>query len=68
MSYDRSRGAFSVNAGGRDQLYLFDPSSQRYKSVSGIPIGRASLGAFSPDNRRLAITLDTATSLAIFSR
>lgn len=62
MSYDRSRGAFSVNAGGRDQLYLFDPSSQRYKSVSGIPIGRASLGAFSPDNRRLAITLDTATS------
>ena len=62
VSYDRSRGAFSVNAGGRDQLYLFDPNSHRYKSVSGIPIGRASLGAFSPDNRRLAITLNTATS------
>ena len=62
MSDDRSRGAFSVNAGGRDQVYLFDPSSHHYESVSGIPIGRASLGAFSPDNSQLAMTLNTATS------
>ena len=62
MSEDRSRGAFSVNAGGRDQVYLFDPSSHRYASVSDIPVGRASLGAFSPDNRQLAMTLNTATS------
>ena len=27
MSDDRSRGAFSVNAGGRDQVYLFDPAA-----------------------------------------
>ena len=62
MSEDRSRGAFSVNAGGRDQVYLFDPSSHQYNSVSDIPVGRASLGAFSPDNRQLAMTLNTATS------
>ena len=56
MSDDRSRGAFSVNAGGRDQVYLFDPSSHQYESVGGIPIGRASLGAFCPDNSQLAMT------------
>ena len=62
MSEDRTRGAFSVNAGGRDQVYLFDPSSHKYSSVSDIPVGRAFLGAFSPDNSQLAMTLNTATS------
>ena len=62
ISDDRSRGAFSVNAGGRDQIYLFDPRSHTYKGVAGIPTGRASLGGFSPDNRQLAMTLNTATS------
>ena len=62
ISDDRSRGAFSVNAGGRDQIYLFDPRSHTYKGVAGIPTGRATLGGFSPDNRHLAMTLNTATS------
>jgi dipeptidyl aminopeptidase/acylaminoacyl peptidase len=62
MSEDRTRGAFSVNAGGRDQVYLFDPSNHKYSSVSDIPVGRAFLGAFSPDNSQLAMTLNTATS------
>ena len=62
ISDDRSRGAFSVNAGGRDQIYLFDPRSHTYKEVAGMPTGRASLGGFSPDNRQLAMTLNTATS------
>ncbi len=62
ISDDRSRGAFSVNSGGRDQIYLFDPGSYIFKGVAGIPIGRASLGGFSPDNRQLAMTLNTATS------
>ena len=62
ISDDRSRGAFSVNAGGRDQIYLFDPRSHTYKGVAGIPTGRATLGGFSPDNRQLAMTLNTATS------
>ncbi len=62
MSDDRSRGAFSVNAGGRDQLYLFNPGSNEYESIKNLPLGRASLGGFSPDNRQLAVTLNTAKS------
>ena len=64
MSEDRTRGAFSVNAGGRDQVYLFDPTNHEYSRVSNVPVGRAFLGAFSPDNSQLAMTLNTATSYA----
>lgn len=60
VSEDRKRMAFSVNQGGVSKVYLFDPQSSRYQSVSDLPVGVASGLAFSPDNKGLALTLNTA--------
>ncbi len=59
LSEDKRRGAFIVNAGGIDELYLFDPDSSRYKKVAGLPIGLIGGLSFSPDSTRLALTLNT---------
>ena len=62
VSQDRSRMAFSVNQGGVSRVYLYDPKSARYKAVSGLPVGVVGGLEFSPDNKRLALTLNTAKS------
>ena len=62
VSHDRSRMAFSVNQGGVSRVYLYDPKSARYKAVSGLPVGVVGGLEFSPDNKRLALTLNTAKS------
>ncbi len=62
LSDDRSRAAFSVNAGGRSVLYLLDPTSREYRLVEGIPVGLIRGMEFSPDARRLAMTINTAKS------
>jgi dipeptidyl aminopeptidase/acylaminoacyl peptidase len=59
LSHDRRRLAFHVNENGLSRLYLLDTRSRRYRPVSGIPAGVASGPGFSPDDRALAITLDT---------
>lgn len=59
LSEDKTRGAFIVNAGGIDELYLFDPESFRYTKVTGLPIGLVGGLTFSPDGTRLALTLNT---------
>ncbi len=59
LSEDKTRGAFIVNAGGIDELYLLDPESFRYKKVTGLPIGLVGGLTFSPDGTRLALTLNT---------
>jgi len=60
FSDDRSRGAFVVNEEGRSRVYLLDPATRRYAPVAGLPTGLASGLEFSPDGRRLAMTLNTS--------
>jgi len=60
ISDDRRRGAFTVNEDGFSRLYLIDLISRRYQPVEGLPTGVAGGLVFSPDGRRLAMTLNTA--------
>ena len=60
VSHDRKRGVFSVNVGGRSQVYLMDMLSREFAPVSVIPTGLASGLEFSPDDRKLGLTLRTS--------
>jgi dipeptidyl aminopeptidase/acylaminoacyl peptidase len=62
ISVDRKRLAFTVNEGGRSALYLLDPKTRDYRRVSGIPMGIIEELAFSPEGRKLAMTIDSASS------
>ena len=62
VSRDRKRMAFVVNENGRSAIYLLDPRKRKYRRVDNIPTGVAGNMAFSPDGRRLAMTLNTATT------
>jgi dipeptidyl aminopeptidase/acylaminoacyl peptidase len=59
FSEDRRRGAFTVNEEGLDRLYLLDPATRRFSAVAGLPTGLVGGLEFSPDGRRLAMTLNT---------
>lgn len=59
ISDDRKRIAFITNEDGISRVYLLDPDSRDYKSVDNIPTGLAFGLTFSPDNTRLAMTLNT---------
>ncbi len=60
FSTDRKRGAFTVNENGLSRLYLIDAGTREYRVVSNIPTGLVFGLAFSPDQRFLAMTLNTA--------
>jgi dipeptidyl aminopeptidase/acylaminoacyl peptidase len=62
LSRDRDRAAFVTNEGGISRLYLMDPASRRHRQVESVPVGIISLGEFSPDGRRLSLTLNSSTS------
>lgn len=62
ISHDRSRLAFVVNENGRSRVYLLDTATRQYTSVDNIPTGLAYDLAFSPDDRRLAMTLNTSNT------
>ena len=59
FSQDRSRAAFAVNENGFSRLYLMDPKKRAYKPVKNLPVGVIGGGAFSPDSKQLALTLNT---------
>ena len=59
LSHDRKRLAFVVNENGMSRLYLMDTGTRRYRQVSDVPTGIASGLAFRPDDRQLALTLNT---------
>jgi dipeptidyl aminopeptidase/acylaminoacyl peptidase len=59
LSEDRTRGVFSVNAGGLSEIYLMDMASREYKQIDIIPTGLAGGMEFSPDGMKLGITLNT---------
>ncbi len=62
LSRDRKRGAFITNEGGISRLNLFDPERLRYKRVDKIPLGLISGLTFSPDGKKLGMTLNSARS------
>jgi dipeptidyl aminopeptidase/acylaminoacyl peptidase len=59
LSHDRKQLAFVVNEDGMSRLYLMDARSRDYRAVADMPVGIASGLAFSPDDRQLAMTLNT---------
>ena len=60
ISHDRRRIAFAVNENGRSRLYLLDTGTREYASVDNIPTGLVFGLDFSPDDRFLGMTLNTA--------
>ena len=60
MSPDRKRGAFVTNEGGISRLYLFDPKQLKMNRVSKIPLGLIYGLSFSPDSKKLGMTLNSA--------
>ncbi|NIM02123.1 MAG: S9 family peptidase, partial [Acidobacteria bacterium] len=60
LSDDGARAAFEVNEDGISRLYLMDPKTREYRRVELLPTGLVSGMTFSPDGRRLAMTLETA--------
>lgn len=59
ISHDRRRIAFVVNENGMSSVYLLDTQTRRHRRVDNIPTGVAFGITFSPDDRRLAMTLNT---------
>lgn len=60
ISDDRKRMAFVTNENGNSRLYLLDPATREYRVVDKIPTGLAYGLKFSPNNRMLGMTLNTA--------
>jgi len=60
LSSDGKRGAFVTNEDGASRLYLLNTRKHRFSRVDRIPLGLISNLDFSPDGRRLAITLSTS--------
>ncbi|MDX2416407.1 MAG: alpha/beta fold hydrolase [Xanthomonadales bacterium] len=60
LSPDRKRGAFVANEGGISRLYMFDPERLIYKRVGKIPMGLVSDLKFSPNSKKLGMTLNSA--------
>lgn len=59
LSHDRTRLAFVTNEDGMSRVYLMDTETRKYRQVEAIPTGLADGLQFSPDDRRIAMTLNT---------
>jgi len=62
ISHDRKQIAFTTNEGGTSRVYLLNTRTREYRRVDVIPTGIASDLTFSPDDGRLAMTLNTTQS------
>lgn len=60
LSDDGKRAAFTVNQDGISKLYLLNPKTFSYQAVDDLPIGAIAGITFSPDGKKLAMTLNTA--------
>jgi dipeptidyl aminopeptidase/acylaminoacyl peptidase len=60
LSPDGKRGAFITSEEGWSRLYLLDTKSHRYSRVWNLPVGLIYAMKFHPDNKHLALTLNTA--------
>ena len=59
ISDNGKHAAFSVNQDGMDVVYLMNAKTFKYKKVKEFPVGLVGGLTFSPDNKRLAMTLNT---------
>jgi dipeptidyl aminopeptidase/acylaminoacyl peptidase len=59
ISDDRKRMVFVTNEDGMSRVYLLDPKTRKYKRIDSIPVGLASGLVFSPDSRRIGMSLNT---------
>ena len=59
ISHDRRRLAFVANESGLSRVYLMDANTRRYRAIDSVPTGIVRGLSFSPDDRRLAMTLNT---------
>ncbi|MDX1515535.1 MAG: prolyl oligopeptidase family serine peptidase [Woeseiaceae bacterium] len=62
ISHDRRRIVFAANENGRSAVYLLDTSNRKYRRVDNIPVGVADDFRFSPDGRRVGMTLNTSST------
>jgi dipeptidyl aminopeptidase/acylaminoacyl peptidase len=60
LSKSGKRAAFTVNQDGISQLYLLDTKTFKYQAVQDVPIGLISGLTFSPDDKHLAMSLNTS--------
>lgn len=60
LSKNGKRAAFTVNQDGISQIYLLDTKSFKYQAVKDMPVGLISGLTFSPDDKQLAMSLNTA--------
>lgn len=60
LSPDGRRGAFVTNEDGISRLYLLNTRNLRFSRVANMPLGLISGLAFHPDNRRLAMSLNSS--------
>jgi dipeptidyl aminopeptidase/acylaminoacyl peptidase len=59
ISHDRKRLAFVTNENGMSRVYLMNTATREYREVNNIPTGVAFGLQFSPDDSRIAMTLNT---------
>ncbi|MDH3333785.1 MAG: prolyl oligopeptidase family serine peptidase [Gammaproteobacteria bacterium] len=62
ISDDRQRMAFVANENGNSRVYLMDPATREYRMVDKLPTGIAYGLRFSPDDKRLGLTLNSANA------
>jgi len=60
LSDDGKRGAFATNEGGISRLYLLNTAKHSFSLIRNMPLGLIYHMKFHPDNRQLALTLNTA--------
>ena len=59
ISEDRRRLAFITNEDGMSRMYLLDTATREYRQVEGLPTGVIYGIQFSPNSRRLGMTINT---------
>ena len=60
LSDDGRRAAFVTNEGGVSRLYLLNTRTRRYALIDSMPMGLIFGLEFHPDNKRIAMSLNTA--------
>ena len=62
ISEDGKKLAFTANEDGISKLYLMDTRTQKYEAIKSLPLGVFGGLSFAPNNRDLALTINSATT------